>query len=110
MIDWLAFVIVAGASLVSAIVVVGLYSLGLRLLTTGGRIPLVDPAEFTGAITVLTPKRAAKIAKRTRKAAAANPLTDSQKRIAIAAGYACFVLCAGAGLYGVYLVIPALHR
>jgi len=108
-IDWVAFGIVAGASLAATVVVVGLYSLGLRLLTTGGRVPLVDPAEFTGAITILTPKRAAKAAKRTRKAAAANPLTDGQKRAAIGAGYACFVLCACAGLYGVYLVVPALH-
>ncbi|MBC7441074.1 MAG: peptidase [Ramlibacter sp.] len=109
MIDWTAFFVVAGASLLSSAVVVSLYSLGLRLLTTAGRVPVVEPAEFTGAITVLTPKRAAKEAKRARKAAA-TPLTRGQKRAAMLGAYACFVLCAGAVLFGVYLIVPALHR
>ena len=47
MINLTAFLIVAGASLLAAAVVVSLYSLGLRLLTSAGRIPMVDPAEFT---------------------------------------------------------------
>ncbi|HZK60187.1 MAG TPA: peptidase, partial [Cryobacterium sp.] len=89
MIDWTAFFVVAGASLVSAALIVSLYSLGLRLLTSAGRSPVVDPAEFTGAITVLTPKRAAKEARRSRKAAAANPLTAGQKRAALIGAYAC---------------------
>lgn len=109
MIDWAAFSIVAGASLVSAAIVVSLYSLGLRLLTSAGRIPMVEPAEFTGAITVLSAKRAHKEAKRARKAAAANPLTTGQKRLALICGYGCFVVCAGAVLYGVYLIVPSLH-
>ena len=109
MIDWAAFLIVSAASLVSAALVVSLYSLGLRLLTTAGRIPLVEPHEFTGAITVLTPKKAAKQVKRARKAAAANPLSDAQKRLALYAGFTCFVLCGIAVLYGVYLIVPALH-
>ena len=110
MIDWAAFVVVAGASLVSATIVVGLYSFGLRLMTTAGRGPIVGPREFTGAIAVQTAKRAAKEARRARKAAAANPLTAGQKRLALAGAYACFVVCAGAVLYGVYLIVPALHR
>lgn len=110
MINWAASGVVAGASLVSAAIIVSLYSLGLRLMTTAGRIPVVDPAEFTGAITVLTPKRAAKEARRGRKADAANPLTAGQKRVALIGAYACFVLCAGAVFYGVYLIVPALHR
>jgi len=109
MIEWDAFLIVTAASLFSAALLVSLYSLGLRLLTTAGRIPLVDPLEFTGAITVLTPKKAAKQQKRARKAAAANPLTPGLKRLALVAGYACFVLCGGAVLFGVYLIVPALH-
>lgn len=109
MIDWIAFSVVAVASLVSSAVIVTLYSLGLRLMTTAGRSPVVGPAEFTGAITVLTPKRAAKEAKRTRKALAANPLTDGEKRLALAGAYACFALCGGAVLFGVYLIVPALH-
>ena len=110
MIDWAAFLIVSAASMFSAAVVVSLYSLGLRLLTTAGRIPLVEPHEFTGAITVLSPKKAAKQVKRARKAAAANPLSDAQKRLALYAGFTCFALCGIAVLYGVYLIVPALHR
>ena len=109
MIDWSAFVIVSAASLFSAALLVSLYSLGLRLLTTAGRIPLVEPHEFTGAITVLTPKKAAKQLKRARKAAAANPLTPGMKRLAVYTGCVCFVLCGLAVLYGVYLIVPALH-
>jgi hypothetical protein len=108
-IDWAAFLIVAVVSLVSAGLLVSLYALGLRLLTTAGRPPVVEPLEFTGAITVLTPKRAAKEAKRARKAAKANPLSPAQKRVALIAAYACFVLCGLGVLYGVYLIIPALH-
>ena len=110
MIDWGAFFVVAGASLLSSTLVVSLYSLGLRLLTSSGRALVVDPASFTGAITILTPKRAAKEAKRQRKSATANPLTVFQKRLALVGAYACFVLCVGAVLYGVYLIVPALHR
>ncbi|KGJ79783.1 peptidase [Cryobacterium roopkundense] len=101
--------IVAGAALASTVVLVTLYSLGIRLLTTGGRIPLVEPAEFTGAITVMWSKKAAKLAKRARKAAEASPLSDAQKAAAILGGYLCFTLCAAAVLYGVYLIVPALH-
>jgi hypothetical protein len=108
-IDWAAFVIVAAASLLAAAVVVCLYSLGLRLLTTAGRAPVVEPAEFTGAITVLTPAQAAKEAKRARKAAKANPLSSGQKQAALLGAYACFTLSAFAVLYGVYLIVPALH-
>ncbi|TFD26864.1 peptidase [Cryobacterium cryoconiti] len=110
MIDWSAYLVVAFASLLSSAIVVSLYSLGLRLLTTAGRVPVVEPAEFTGAITVLTPKRAAKEAKRARKAASASPLSPQQKQIALMGAYACFVLCSAAVLYGVYLIVPALHR
>jgi hypothetical protein len=108
-IDFVAFAIVAIVSLVAAAVVVSLYSFGLRLLTSAGRPPVVEPLEFTGAITVLTPARAAKEAKRARKAAKANPLSPAQKRLALIGAYACFVLCGAAVLYGVYLIVPALH-
>lgn len=109
MIDWSAFFVVAVAALVSTSIVVSLYSLGLRLLTTAGRIPTMEPAEFTGAITVLSPARAAKDAKRARKAHKANPLTPRQKRLALYVGYFCFVLCGLIVLFGVYLIVPALH-
>ncbi|MGO4104534.1 peptidase [Leifsonia sp. YAF41] len=107
--EWIAFIQVAVVTLVSACVLVFFFALGLRLLTTAGRIPMVEPAEFTGAITILTPARAAKEAKRARKAAAANPLTDSQKRVAVIGAYLCFAVCGAAVLYGIYLIVPALH-
>ncbi len=57
MIDWLAFLLVLGSALVATVVVVITYSLGIRLLTVSGRTPIVTPAEFTDAITVVTPGR-----------------------------------------------------
>jgi hypothetical protein len=108
-IDWTAFLIVAAVALVSSAGLVSLYSVGLRLLTTAGRIPTVEPAEFTGALTVLTPARAAKNAKRALKAHRSNPLTAGQKRLAQYAGYLCFALCGLIVLYGVYLIVPVLH-
>ena len=58
-IDWIAFVQVFLAALFASVVVVGFYSLGLRLLVRAGRAPVVSPAEFTDAITVITVKDAA---------------------------------------------------
>ncbi len=52
-IDWLAFVQVFFAALLAAVLVVGFYSLGLRLLVRAGRPPVVAPVEFTDAITDL---------------------------------------------------------
>ncbi|MDO7881645.1 hypothetical protein [Antiquaquibacter soli] len=70
MIDWTAFVTVAAASLLSACLLVALYALGVRLLTsTGDLLP------------------------RTRRLA----------------GVACFVLCGALVLFGIYLIVPALH-
>ena len=109
MIDWFAFVIVLVASLVGASVVVSLFSLGLRLLTVAGRTPVVAPAEFTDAITVITPEEAAKAAKRAEKAARKSPLTDGQKRVARVGAWACFALSGLAVLYGIFLIVPALH-
>lgn len=108
-VDWLSFVVVFVASIVSAGVVVSLFALGLRLLSTAGRTPLATPAEFTDAITIVTPSEAAAEAKRIRKAAQRSPLSSGAKRIALVAAYVCFVLCALCVLYGIYLIVPALH-
>ena len=62
-IEWLAFLKVFVAALLGAVLVVGFYSVGLRLLVRAGRPPVVAPAEFTDAITVITPKEAARAAK-----------------------------------------------
>ena len=81
-IDWLAFVQVFVAALIAAVLVVGFYALGLRLLVRAGRAPVVAPAEFTDAITVITEKEARRAEKAAAKAAKKSPLTDGQKRIA----------------------------
>ena len=109
MIDWMGFVIVLLAALTGTVVVVGLYSLGLKMLVRAGRVPVVSPATFTDAITVLTAAEIKSAAKKAAKAARKNPLSPLQKRIALLAAYACFVLCGAAVIFGVYLIVPALH-
>jgi len=109
MIDWLAFLIVFAASLLAAVVIVGLYALGLKLLVAAGRVPVVVPAEFTDAITILTPAQIKQAEKKAAKAAKKNPLTRGQRRAALIGAYACFVLCGVAVLWGIYLIVPALH-
>ncbi len=53
MIDWFAFLQVFAAALIGAAAIVTFYALGLRLLVRSGRAPVVSPAEFTDAITVI---------------------------------------------------------
>ena len=82
-IDWIAFVQVFVAAMIGAVLVVSFYSLGLRLLVRAGRAPVVTPAEFTDAITVITPKDAQRAAKAAAKAARKSPLTDGQKCVSL---------------------------
>ena len=110
MINWLSIIVVAVASMVSACVVVALYALGLRLLSSAGRPVHVDPAEFTDAITVITPEEAEREAKRVRKAAKRSPLSPAQKRLALAMARVCFALCVVIVLIGIYLIIPGFHK
>jgi hypothetical protein len=110
MIDWGAFVIVFLTSIVGACVVVFFFALGTRLLAVSGRALFVEPAEFTDAITVISPEQAAKALKKANKALKKNPLSDAQKRTALAGAYVCFVLCGLAVLYGLYLIIPFFHK
>ncbi|AAT88782.1 peptidase [Leifsonia xyli subsp. xyli] len=100
------FLAVFAASLLGSCVVVGFYSLGTRLLAVAGRGLFVEPAEFTDAITVITPEEAAKAQKKADKARRKNPLSDGQKRAALSGAYACFPVCGLAVLYGLYLIIP----
>jgi len=104
-IDWLAFLQVFGAALAAGTVVVAFYALGLRMLVRAGRAPVVAPAEFTDAITVITEKEARRAAKAAAKAARKSPLTDGQKRVALVAAYASFFLCGLAVLGGLLLII-----
>ncbi|MDQ1129136.1 peptidase [Microbacterium sp. SORGH_AS_0888] len=104
-IDWLAFVHVFVAALAGAVVVVGSYALGLRMLVRAGRAPVVAPAEFTDAITVMSEKARARAVKAAAKAAKKSPLTPAQRRLALVAAYASFALCGLAVLGGLALIV-----
>lgn len=104
-IDWLAFLQVFVAALIGAVIVVLFYALGLRMLVRAGRVPVVAPAEFTDAISVVTDKQRRRAEKAAAKAARKNPLTPAQKRIALVAAYACFVVCGLAVLAGLILIV-----
>ncbi|MHC2999233.1 peptidase [Microbacterium sp. HJ5] len=104
-IDWLAFVQVFVAAFVSASIVVSAYALGLRLLVRAGRAPVVAPAEFTDAITVITEKEARRAEKAAAKAAKKSPLTDGQKRVALVGAYLSFAIAGAAVLGGLLLIV-----
>ena len=104
-IDWLAFVQVFVAAMISAVIVVSFYSLGLRLLVRAGRSPVVAPASFTDAITIVTEKERARAEKAALKAARKSPLTDGQKRVALIGAYASFGVAALAVLGGLLLIL-----
>jgi len=104
-IDWVAFLQVFAAAMLAAVVVVGFYALGLRMLVRAGRAPVVAPAEFTDAITVISEKQARRAAKAAAKAASRSPLSDAQKRLALAGAYASFGVCALAVLGGLLLIV-----
>jgi hypothetical protein len=104
-IDWVAFVEVFVAALLGATLVVMFYALGLRLLVRAGRVPVVAPAEFTDAITIVSEKEQRRAAKAAAKAAKRNPLTEGQKRVAALGAYGCFAVCALAVLGGLLLIV-----
>lgn len=104
-IDWLAFLQVFAAALIGAAAVVTFYAVGLRLLVRSGRSPVVSPAAFTDAITVITEKQARRAAKQAAKAARKSPLSGAQKRVALVGAYACFVLCAMAVIAGILIIV-----
>ena len=104
-IDWLAFVQVFVAAMVATVLVVGFYALGLRLLVRAGRVPVVAPAEFTDAITVITAKDSQRAAKAAAKAARKSPLTPAQRQIATIGAYISFGMCGLAVLGGLLLIV-----
>jgi hypothetical protein len=106
---WLAFVIVLAASLISACIVVATYALGLRLLAVAGRVPVVEPAAFTGAITIIPEEVLKQRRKQAKKAKKRSPLTKTQRKWARFGAYVCFALSGMAVLFGIYLIVPALH-
>ncbi|HPT95318.1 MAG TPA: peptidase [Microbacteriaceae bacterium] len=104
-IDWIAFVQVFVAAIIGATVVVVLYASALRLLVRAGVVPVVAPAEFTDAITVISPREAKRAEKAAAKAARKNPLTVLERRVALWGAYACFGLCGLAVLAGLALIV-----
>jgi hypothetical protein len=104
-IDWFAFLEVFAAALAGAVLIVGFYALGLRLLVLAGRAPVVAPAEFTDAITIISEKEAQRAAKAAAKAARKSPLTDGQKQLARIAAYGSFAVSALAVLAGLLLLV-----
>lgn len=104
-IDWGAFLQVFVAALLAATLVVGFYAIGLRLLVRAGRVPVVVPAAFTDAITVISEKEARRAAKAAAKAAKKSPLSPEQKRLAFVGAVASFVLCGLAVLGGLVLIV-----
>ncbi|WP_231712535.1 MULTISPECIES: hypothetical protein [unclassified Arthrobacter] len=77
-INWVAYLIVAGITLLATLVVVGLYSTGVRLYAV---------------------------------ASDRNPGPEATDRLMLVkvGAYACFTVCAAAVLFGIYLIVPALH-
>lgn len=104
-IDWIAFVQVFAAAMVGAVTIVTFYALGLRLLVRAGRAPVVAPAEFTDAITVISEKQARRAEKAAAKAAKKSPLTEGQKSLALVGAYGCFAVAAAAVLTGLLLIL-----
>ena len=105
MIDWFAFLLVFVTAMIGTVVVVSAYALGVRLLTISGRSPIVTPAEFTDAITVVTPAEIRQAEKRAAKAAKKSPLSERQKRAALVGAWACFAVSGIAVIYGIYLIV-----
>lgn len=94
-IDWFAFVIVFVASLIAALIVVSLYSFGIRFLATPAR-----PArQANGKLEPIGPSRDDED----------DDVDYGRPRWATAAAYACFGLSIVCVLVGIYLIVPALH-
>jgi hypothetical protein len=104
-IDMFAFLLVFVTAMIGTVVVVSAYSLGVRLLTISGRTPIVTPAEFTDAITVVTPAEIRQAEKRAAKAAKKSPLSERQKRAALVGAWACFIVSGLAVIFGLYLIV-----
>lgn len=104
-IDWGAFLNVFLAAMIGAVATVVFYALGLRMLVRAGRVPVVSPAEFTDAITVLSDKEIRRAEKAAAKAARKSPLSEGQKTLAFGAAILFFVLCGAAVLGGILLIV-----
>lgn len=90
MIDWISLLIVAGSALLAAAVIVGLFSTGVKLFS----VPPSDAAATEGGA---------------RDDETDDVAGDTRPRIATIGGIVCFALAGIGVLYGVYLIVPALH-
>lgn len=96
-IDWLSFVVVFVTSLVAASALVALYSLGIRFLAT----PPPKVRREDGSFEPDGPSRDDED----------DDVDDLDRpRWATIAAYACFSLSVVGVLWGIYLIVPALHR
>lgn len=77
-IHWLDYLVVFGVTLVAALIVVGIYSFGVRLYA-------VSQDEEAASV------------------------PGNRPALAKAGAFTCFGLSAVAVLYGIYLIVPALH-
>ncbi len=93
----MAFLIVFGSSLLAASVLVALYSLGIRFLAT----PPPKVRQADGSFEPDGPSRDDED----------DDVDDlGRPRWATIAAYSCFGLSIAGALYGIYLIVPALHR
>lgn len=95
-IEWVSFLIVFGASLGSACVVVALYSLGIRFLAVPAPSVRLDDGSFVP------------------NGPARDDEDDDVEEIgrpkwATVAANTCFLASAVCVLVGIYLIVPALH-
>lgn len=97
MIDWLAFLIVFGASLGSAVFVVAAYSLGIRFLA----VPAAAARRADGTVEPVGPDRDDEN----------DDIDDAAGRPvwATVAANLCFAVSIVAVIVGIYLIVPALH-
>lgn len=94
MIDWSALILVAAVAIGGAAVIVSLFATGIRFLST----PPV--AETVGAAARIGSARDDEM----------DDVSDPTRPLsATVGGVVCFVLAGVGVLYGVYLIIPALH-
>jgi hypothetical protein len=96
MIDWMAFVTVFVVSLVGSVLVVALYSFGIRFLAIPARPAVMED----GSLSPQGPSRDDE-----------DDDVDDQgrPRWATAAAYLCFALASACVLFGIYLIVPALQ-
>lgn len=98
-IDFFALLVVTLASLTATVTVVALYSLGIRLLALADPLPEdLDPD---------TPEH--EIRTKTGSIVVIQPLSPTRQKLALWGSRLCFGLCAVAVLFGIFLIIPALH-